>query len=83
MPHTVYILHSIQLNKYYVGKTSLTVEERLAYHLFKHKGFTSKANDWIIVYTKQVDSNSEAIALEKKIKKRGAKRFIEDHDKVR
>jgi putative endonuclease len=83
MPYTVYILHSDQLDKFYVGKTSLTVEERLAYHLFKHKGFTAKADDWVIIYTTQVDSNSEALLLEKKIKTRGAKRFIQDIDAAR
>jgi putative endonuclease len=73
MPYTVYILHSDQLNKFYLGKTSLKVEEGLAYHLKKHKGFTSLAKDWKIIHSQQLDSKSEALLLEKKIKKRGAK----------
>lgn len=76
MKYTVYILFSTQLNKYYIGKTSLSIEERLLYHLHHHKGFTAKAKDWIIIHTEMVNSNSDAIQLEKKIKKRGAKRYI-------
>ncbi|TXD92232.1 hypothetical protein ES724_14570 [Gillisia hiemivivida] len=40
----LYILHSRQLNKYYVGHTS-NIEERLKSHLYNHLGFTSKAKD--------------------------------------
>ena len=54
MKHFVYILFSEKLGKYYVGKTSLTVEDRLLYHLSNHKGFTSKAKDWIIVDQEQL-----------------------------
>ena len=67
MTYTVYILHSSQLNKYYVGKTSLSVEERLQYHLYKHKGFTAKASDWIVVFTEIVNTNKDAILYEKKM----------------
>lgn len=78
MNFTVYILFSIKLNRFYVGYTSLTIEERLNYHLSNHKGFTAKAKDWEVVWTKIINSKSEALTLEKKIKKRGAKRFIDD-----
>lgn len=71
------------MDKYYVSKTSLTAEERLAYHLYKHKGFTPKAEDWIIVFTIKVSSNTEALLLERKIEKRGAKRYLDDINAVR
>ena len=80
MHFTVYILYSKSIDKFYIGKTSLTVEERLQYHLYKHKGFTSRADDWSIIYTKALNSNSDALRLEKKIKNRGAKRFLLDLD---
>ena len=76
MPFT-YIIHSYSLNRYYVGATSLTPEERLNYHLSNHKGFTSKAKDWQIVYQIEFESIEEALFLEQKIKKRGAKRYLE------
>ena len=80
MPFT-YILHSNSLNRYYIGATSLTPEERLNYHLSNHKGFTSKAKDWIIVYHFESDSMQKALMLERKIKKRGAKRFLDNETK--
>ena len=75
--HT-YILFSAQLNRYYVGSTSLSVDKRLQYHLSNHKGFTAKAKDWVIVFEQHFETIQQARVLERKIKKRGAKRFIED-----
>ncbi len=75
---TVYILFSVQLQKHYVGYTSNDVKERLLEHLFNHKGFTAKAKDWNIVFQKGFTSKLEAISLERKIKKRGAKRYMND-----
>ncbi len=48
--HYLYILHSLSLDKFYVGSTSMSIEERLKKHLTNHDGFTSKAKDWVIVY---------------------------------
>lgn len=75
---TVYILFSIQLQKHYVGYTSKGPRERLQEHLYNHKGFTASAKDWNIVFQKDFTSKFEAISLERKIKSRGAKRFIND-----
>ena len=33
---------------------------------------------WVIVWSKEVETRAEAMQLEKKIKSRGARRFIED-----
>ena len=73
---TVYILFSKQLQKYYVGYSSKNVRDRLKEHLYNHKGFTAKAKDWNIIYKIEMNSKSEALVLERKIKKRGAKRFL-------
>ena len=54
------------------------MQERLAHHLNHHKGFTAQANDWIVVFEKEFETKNEAMKLEKQIKKRGAKRFLED-----
>jgi|TARA_R110001592_G_scaffold38401_1_gene126606 putative endonuclease len=75
---TVYILFSIQLQKHYVGYTSKDVKERLQEHLFNHKGFTAKVKDWNIIYQTNFSSKAEAIVFERKIKKRGAKRYMND-----
>jgi putative endonuclease len=43
---TFYILHSDQLDKFYIGATDADLTERLRKHLSDHKGFTGKAKDW-------------------------------------
>ena len=78
MPYTTYILYFKTLKKYYTGYTSQTTEDRLAYHLGNHKGFTAKAKDWVIVFEKHFEEKKAAMTLEKKIKKRGAKRYRDD-----
>ncbi len=76
--HLVYIIHSKKLGKFYTGYTSKTVEERLAYHIYNNQGFTGRADDWTVVFTKKFVSKRTALAFEKKIKKRGASRFLND-----
>ncbi len=78
MKFEVYILYSATIEKYYVGYTSQTLTERLNYHLGNHKGFTSRAKDWKVVFAKVIDNKNEALKLEKKIKKRGVSRFLND-----
>jgi putative endonuclease len=55
MPY-LYILHSASIDKFYVGSTSGTPEERLKKHLTNHSGFTGKAKDWKIVHREFFDS---------------------------
>ena len=74
----VYILYSEKVNKYYTGFTSLTPLERLTYHNYKNKSFTNQAEDWEIVHYEQFDLKKDALIREKQIKKRGAKRYLED-----
>ena len=66
---TVYILFSKQLQKYYVGYSSKNVQDSLKEHLYNHKGFTAKAKDWNIIYKIEMNSKSEALVLERKIRK--------------
>ena len=64
-----YILHSVKLNKYYIGSTSISVEERLQKHLSNHSGFTSKTKDWVVVHVEEYPTKTEALAREKQLKK--------------
>ena len=80
--YTTYILYSKKTCGYYVGSTSEKVQERLSRHNTKHKGYTSQTNDWEIIYEMQFFTVSEARKLELKIKKRGAKRYLEDLDNI-
>ncbi|WP_299062016.1 GIY-YIG nuclease family protein [uncultured Polaribacter sp.] len=75
---TIYILFSEKLQKHYVGYTKKTVDERLEEHLYNHKGFTSNTKDWKLIYHLETNTKSEALKLERKIKKRGAKRYLND-----
>jgi putative endonuclease len=68
MPWT-YILFSASLNKFYIGSTSTTPDERLKKHLSKHTGFTSKADDWIIIYSESFQTINEARKRELQLKK--------------
>lgn len=63
-----YILHSKSLDKYYIGHSCEDLQERLRKHLSNHKGFTSKAKDWVIVYHESYNSKSEAYKRELEIK---------------
>ncbi|MFN7676630.1 GIY-YIG nuclease family protein [Flavobacterium sp.] len=64
-----YILFSKFLDKYYIGHTSETLEERLRKHLSKHSGFTSMAKDWEVVYFEIFDNKSTAYKRELEVKK--------------
>ncbi len=67
MPYTVYILHSLTKDKFYIGYTA-NLTERIIRHNQKSKGFTGSTNDWILVFQEEFNSQSEAIQREKQIK---------------
>ncbi|MFZ4476805.1 MAG: GIY-YIG nuclease family protein [Saprospiraceae bacterium] len=73
----VYILFSSTLDRYYIGATEATPEERLIKHLSNHKGFTAKAKDWVIVYTEMFETKDLALKREKQIKAWKSKTAIE------
>ena len=77
MPYYVYILFSEQRDKYYIGFTSDTLENRLRKHNSNHKGFTGSLGDWRIVFHKTHQSKQEAYAQERYIKNRKSRKYIE------
>ena len=72
-----YLLYSVKLGKYYVGSTQ-DVNSRLNYHNNGNVKFTSRGIPWILVWSQQCMTRAEAVQLENKIKKRGAKRYLTD-----
>ena len=74
----VYILYSEKSSRYYVGQTT-DIEKRLKRHNLGIVPSTKHGVPWELVLQIEVLSRSEAMVLERKIKKRGAKRFIEDN----
>jgi putative endonuclease len=77
MAYTTYILFSESAGKYYTGHTQ-DLSNRIQEH---NKGETSSIKvgiPWKLVWSHEFETRAEAMALESKIKKRGARRFIED-----
>ena len=70
MKYCVYIIYSINLDKYYVGETS-DFRNRLEEHRigFYKNSFTSKAKDWELFFKLNCKSKSQAIKIEKQIKR--------------
>ena len=66
--YKVYILYSKSLDRYYIGHTGESLEERLRKHLSNHRGFTSKAKDWTIVFSEGFDNKPSAYKRELEIK---------------
>jgi len=76
----LYILFSHTRNKYYVGITTETTENRLKKHHESNYGknsFTSTVNDWSVVLDLAVDSIEIARKMENYIKKMKSRKFIE------
>ena len=74
----VYILFSKQRSRYYVGQTA-DIGKRLERHNQGKVPSTRYGAPWELVLRIKVSNLSEALILEKRIKKRGAKRYIDDH----
>ena len=72
----VYRLHSKLLDRYYIGSTQ-DITKRLEKHLSNHKGYTSRAKDWLVVYSESYLTKSEALLRERKIKSWKSKKMIE------
>ena len=73
-----YILYSQTLGKYYTGQTQ-DLERRLEEHNRGKTKFLDLGKPWVIVYCRGFADRSGAVALEKQVKKRGAKRFLLDN----
>ncbi len=67
MPYSVYILHSLTKDKFYIGYT-IDLSARIIRHNQKSKGLNGSNNDWILVYQEEFKFKSEAIQREKQIK---------------
>jgi len=75
--YNTYILFSESLGKYYTGHTE-DIVRRLSEHNMGKTPYLKSGIPWTVVFTQTFSLRSEAMALELKIKKRGAKRFLAD-----
>lgn len=76
--YNVYILYSASLLRYYVGQTG-DLEKRLEVHNKGGRKYTTKGIPWVLVKTFECSSRSKATVLERKIKKRGIKRYLDNN----
>ena len=74
----VYILHSDSIQEYYVG-ISQDLVDRLKRHNSGRSKATKKGVPWEVIRIIHCTTRSEAVILEKKIKKRGIQRWLLDN----
>ena len=72
-----YIIYSDSYKQFYVGSTQ-DFEERLRRHNADHSKSTKGKGPWKLMVTFPFTTRAEAMELEKKIKKRGIRRFIDE-----
>ena len=77
MIFTCYILYSKNRDRYYVGSTSVDIQDRLRRHNSNHKGFTGGKADWKVVWSEEFKTKEKALAREKQIKKWKSRKMIE------
>ncbi len=75
--HFVYILKSEKHGRFYTGM-SADIDGRLITHNLGLVKSTKNGTPWVNRWSSQVMTKKQALTLERKIKKRGAARFLED-----
>lgn len=77
--YKVYVLHSDNADKLYIGFTS-NIEQRLLSHNFlATKGYTVKYRPWRLIYTEICASKQEAMKREKELKSSRGRAFIREN----
>ena len=77
MNYRVYILWSPSLSEHYTGFSKVP-GKRLRQHRGGKAYWTRRADDWEEVWREEVETRVAARQLEKRIKSRGAARFLSD-----
>ena len=73
---TVYVLHSLNFDKIYIGYSS-DIEKRLfAHNHISNKGWTKSFQPWKIIYTEQFERKGDAMVREKQLKTSKGREFI-------
>jgi putative endonuclease len=75
MIYTVYILYSEKFNKHYTGYSS-NLSQRLLSHNELGHGWTAKYRPWKLIYSKNFNEKSDAMAYEKWLKTGAGREFI-------
>jgi putative endonuclease len=75
MQFHVYALYSPRLDLIYIGQSS-KLHERVPEHNKGYSKFTSRTNDWILVYSEQCPNRKIAMKREKQLKSYRGRQFI-------
>ncbi len=79
--NSCYIIHSQKLNRFYIGVCHEDLDSRLIKHNNHSYGqhrFTAKADDWQLFLNIECSSFTQAIKIEKHIKKMKSKPYIKN-----
>ena len=75
---TTYVLYSAEVQKKYTGHTN-DLDRRIKEHNSGLLGiFTKNKGPWILIYSEQFNTRSEAILREKELKTGKGREFIKD-----
>ena len=79
MEYVVYILHSNQLGKYYIGFTQ-NLDMRLDFRQndIQTRKFSYKAKDWELIFTIECESKFQGLSIERHIKSMKSKVYIQN-----
>jgi predicted GIY-YIG superfamily endonuclease len=71
----VYVIKCAE-GRYYIGSTEDVVERLRQHNARAFKAWTNRYTDWVLVYTEQLPSRTEALKRERQIKSmKGGRRF--------
>jgi putative endonuclease len=73
--HSVYILYSKSLEKYYIGMSE-DPDKRLEFHNKGRRGWTKRGVPWEMVFQKEFPTHLEAARAERFIKRKGGGKSI-------
>ena len=75
---SVYVLHSVKLNKFYIGSTS-NFDLRLHFHFnSENRKFTHNATDWTLFLKIDCENKNQALLIEKHLKKMKSKIYVQN-----
>ena len=84
MEFSVYILQSESSDRFYCGQTT-DLQVRLSQHNDPNNDLSKTTKrfkgPWKLIWSRTVGSGSEAVRLERQIKKRGIGRFLQNNKK--
>ena len=72
----IYIIYSAFLDRYYVGSTG-NIEDRMFRHNNSESKSTKSASDWVLVYSEDFETRSDAVQRELEIKGKKSRKYIE------